>query len=155
MPKEKIEKNEEEEIKSVPFLVYFKGFLLVGAILFGMFFLSKAAEHQDFSSTKNKSATLSSISKLQDSFSKEEIQKQIDHEIRTNQAYKDTVNVIENKRDEVLGEATKAAEQVSEQAKQTIFDYVYQHTVGVILEHLIKQMPSDQKEKLIENVSDK
>lgn len=149
MPKQK---NEEEEPKSVPFLVYFKGFVLISAVVFGMFFLSRAAEQNNKETDISKSATLSSISKLQESVTKENIQKTIDNEIRTNQMYKDTVEVIEGKRNEVLGEATKAAEVATEKAKNTFFDYVYEHTVGAVIKRVVEQMPEDQKEKLIEDV---
>ncbi|HRN70899.1 MAG TPA: hypothetical protein PLS49_07005 [Candidatus Woesebacteria bacterium] len=149
MPKQK---NEEEEPTTVPFLVYLKGFILIGAIIFGMFFLNRAAEYNNKQADISKSATLSSLSNFQESFTKENIQKTIDNEIRTNQMYKDTVDVIAGKRDEVLGEATKAAEIATEKAKDTFFDYVYEHTVGAVIKRVVEQMPEDQKEKLIEEV---
>lgn len=145
---------EDEEPKTVPFLVYLKGFILVIAIVFGMFFLSRAAEQHATSKKETKSATLTSLSKLQESLSKEKIQEQIDNEIRTNEKYKDTLYFLEGKRDQVLGEATKAAEQATEQAKQTFFDYVYEHTVGAVIKRVVEQMPEDQKEKLIEEVQE-
>lgn len=146
---------EEEEPKSVPFLVYLKGFILIGSILFGMFFLSRAAETQQNDSDKPvESVTLSSISQLKESLSKEKMQEQLEHEMRTNEGYKKTVSLIEEKRDEVLGEATKAAEQATDKAKDTFFDYMYEHTVGAVIKRVVEQMPEDQKEKLIEEVQE-
>lgn len=146
---------EEEEPQSVPFLVYVKGFILVGAIIFGMFFLNRAAQQNDISQKKaSGSATLNSLSKLQESVSKEKIQEQIDHEIRTNETYKEAVNLIEDKRDVVLGEATKAAEQATDKAKDTFFNYMYEHTVGAVIKRVVEQMPEEQKEKLIEEVQE-
>ncbi len=144
----------QEEPQSVPFLVYVKGFLLVGSILFGMFFLSHAAERQQASTGETKSVTLSSLQKLKESFTKEKIQEQIDHEIRTNESYKETIEVIEIKRDEVMGEATKAADTAVQTGKEAFFDYLYEHTVGAVMERVIEQMPEDQKERLIEKVQE-
>lgn len=149
MPKKE---PEVEEPQTVPFLVYLKGFLLVIAVLFGMFFLSQASKQQSNSDKKVESVTLSSIYNLKDSITKEKIQNQIEHEMRTNDRYKDTVSLIEDKTDEVLGEATKAAEQAKNQAKKTFFDYMYEHTVGAVIKRVVEQMPEEQKEKLIEEV---
>lgn len=149
MPKKE---PEVEEPQTVPFLVYLKGFLLVIAVLFGMFFLSQASKQQSNSDKKVESVTLSSIYNLKDSITKEKIQNQIEHEMRTNDRYKDTVSLIEDKTDEVLGEATKAAEQAKNQAKKTFFDYMYERTVGAVIKRVVEQMPEEQKEKLIEEV---
>ncbi len=145
--------QEEDEPKSVPFLVYLKAFFLVGAIAFGMSFLSKAAERQQLEK-KDSQKEASSSSSLRTYFSKEKIQEKIDNEIRTNEAYKYTVNAIETQRDRVLGEATKAADMVIEKSKQTFFDYVYEHTVGAVIEQMVERMPEEQKEKLLEKVEE-
>lgn len=155
MAEQSKEEKKQEEPESVPFLVYVKGFVLVGAILFGMFFLSRAAENQPKQATSaTESATLHSLSQLKNSFSKEKIQEQINHEMRTNESYKETVEILESKRNEVMGEATKAADQAVESGKNAFFDYMYENTVGALMERFIEQMPEDQKEKLIEKVQE-
>ena len=146
----KLKKVEEEEPASVPFLVYLKAFFLISAIIVGMFFLSRAAEKAKLEKKQENGISLPHSLDL--SKAKEGIQDQIDHEIRTNEVYKKTVDTIEDKRDEVLGEATKAADVLVEKSKQTFFDYMYEHTVGAVIEKMIEQMPKEQKEKLIERV---
>jgi len=144
--------QEDDEPQSVPFLVYLKAFFLVGAIVFGMFFLSRAAEREKLAEQKSKGISVPSSIDLSDA--KKSLQEQIDHEIRTNDKYNTAVELIENQRERVLGEATKATDTLVENSKQTFMDYMYEHTVGFVVEKMIEQMPEEQKDKLIEKVDE-
>jgi hypothetical protein len=53
-----------------------------------------------------------------------------------------------------LGEASRAATKATEKAKKSIFDYLYEHTLGAVMQDLIQKMPEDQKKRLIEKVSE-
>ncbi len=148
------EKKEKkaEEVK-VPFLVYVKAFFLIFVIVFGMFILSRVAESKRQTQKKSEpSLILSSSKKFINSLTKENIQKGIQEEIRTNETYKGAVEQINKSTDQVLGEASKAAESVIDESKDTIKNTVYEYTVEKFIMSLIEKLPESSKKRIEVNV---
>lgn len=147
MSESKKEKIEEEA--RVPFLVYLKAFFLIFAVVFGMFILSRVAESKRQAQKKSEpSFILSSSKKLLNSLTKENFQKGIQEEIRTNETYKNAVKTIDKSTDQVLGEASKAAENVIDESKDTIKNTVYQYTVEKMIMGLIESLPEKSKKRI-------
>ncbi len=149
---EKKKEKKEEELK-VPFLVYLKAFFLVFAVVFGMFILSRAVENKRQTQKKSEpSLIFTSSKKLVNSLTKENLQKGIQDEIRTNEAYKNAVETIDKSTDQVLGEASKAAESVIDESKDTIKNTVYEYTVEKMIMGLIDSLPEQSKKRIEVNV---
>ncbi len=153
-PLKDIKKKEKlEEEVTVPFMVYLKGFFLVAVVLIGMFMISTAAKNR--STTKSQeslSDRLPTKEELAQTFSKDAIQKKISDEIRTNEAYHDTVETVQKQSDVVLGEATKAATTVIEESKEMVTDQIYEYTYGKIVESMLNALPERQKELLLQRM---
>lgn len=141
-PKEK--KQKEPAKPSI--LVYLKVIFLTAIILFGVIVLNNLANRQNQDESEN---TEVGIQKL---FSGDEIKKAFDREMRTNDAYKTASSELNKTTSDVLGEATRIKDQALEQGKEFVTDYVYQQTVGAMIESMINRLPEQQKEKILENV---
>lgn len=141
-----------EEVK-IPFLVYIKALFLLFIIVFGMLILSRVADSKRQSQKKSEpSQLLSSSKKLVQGLTKENIQKEIQEEIRTNDTYKQAVETIGESTDTVLGEASKAAENVIDESKDTIKNTVYEYTVEKFIMNLIEKLPENSKKRIEVNV---
>lgn len=148
------EKKEKkvEELK-VPFLVYLKAFFLIFVVVFGMFILSRVADSKRQTQKKSEpSQILSSSKKLVQGLTKENFQKEIQEEIRTNDTYKKAVETIDEGTETVLGEASKAAESVIDESKDTIKNTVYEYTVEKMIMGLIDSLPEKSKKRIEVNV---
>jgi hypothetical protein len=149
--KEKKEKKPEEV--TVPFLVYLKAFFLLFAVVFGMFILNKVAKSKQQTQKKSEpSLIFSSTKKLVNGLTKENIQNGIQEEIRTNETYKNAVKTLDKGTDQVLGEASKAAETVIDESKDTIKNTVYEYTVEKMIMGLIDSLPENSKKRIEVNV---
>jgi hypothetical protein len=153
LKKTKKVREEEEEELTVPFLVYFKGLFLLLIILSGMVLFQRVSSEAGKDSKKqDTSSSISFTEGLKKRVSKEQLAATFENEVKTNVYYNQAVSKIEKEREYVLGEATKAATQVVKKGQKYFFDYVYDATLGKLMEQMIKQMPDDAQERLIKKV---
>lgn len=127
-------------------LVYLKVIFLTAIILFGVIVLNSLAKRQNQDQTN---ADTSSIANL---FSGKNIKQALDQEVRTNDAYKTASSELSKTTAYVLGEATRIKDQALEQGKGYVSDYVYEQTVGTMIENMIQRLPERQRDKVLKNV---
>ncbi|CAN5230138.1 hypothetical protein BH09PAT2_BH09PAT2_02790 [soil metagenome] len=132
------------EYNSISFMVYFKGFFLLALVLVGIVFVNKLSKRNIVEAQPAmQSATQSSLIALKNS-AKTYMQENINKD--------GVVKSLENTSGQVMGEATRAANIVVEKTTDTITDYVYQHTLDVVIVTLIEKIPDRQKSIFIENL---
>ncbi|MBP7967535.1 hypothetical protein KAZ66_04655 [Candidatus Woesebacteria bacterium] len=140
MPRQK-EEDELIEDKSISFMVYFKGFFLLALVFVGMFMINRLSEKPSAKEPAPvHSATQKSLVSLKntaETYMKEHVQKE--------GLYKS----LENTSGQVMGEATAAADLVVEKATDTVADYLYKHTLEVVVVTLIEKFPERQKDLFI------
>src|SRR3989339_579459 len=132
----------EKKVKQPPkasILVYSKVIFLTAIILFGVFILNNLAKKQNNTLSENQE---SGIQKL---FSGKDIKQALDKEVRTNEAYKSATSELNRTTSEVLGEATRIKDQALNQGKEFVTDYVYEQTVGSMIESMVNRLPERQK----------
>jgi len=139
------EKKEKEPAKP-SLLVYLKVIFLTTIILFGVFVLNNLAKRQSLDQTNFGESSIANV------FSGKNIKKALEQEVRTNDAYKSASSELNKTTANVLGEATRIKDQALEQGKEFVTDYVYEQTVGSMVENMINRLPERQKEKILENV---
>ena len=139
------EKKVKESAKP-SLLVYLKVIFLTAIILFGVIVLNSLAKRQ------NQDQTNSGESSIANLFSGKNLKQALDQEVRTNDAYKTASSELNKTTSNVLGEATKIKDQALEQGKEYVTDYVYEQTVGTMIESMINRLPERQREKILENV---
>ena len=140
MPRQK-EEDELIEDKSISFMVYFKGFFLLALVFVGMFMINRLSEKPSAKEPAPvQSATQKSLVSLKntaETYMKEHVQKE--------GLYKS----LENTSGQVMGEATAAADLAVEKATDTVADYLYKHTLEVVVVTLIEKFPERQKDLFI------
>jgi|GEM_PF-5675361 len=141
-PQEK--KRKDQPQPSV--LVYLKVIFLTAIILFGVIVLNNLAKRQ------NQDRTNSGESGIANLFSGKNIRDALDKEVRTNDAYKTATSELNKTTSDVLGEATRMKDEALNQGKEFVTDYVYEQTVGTMVESMINRLPERQKTKVLENV---
>ncbi len=127
-------------------LVYLKVIFLTAIILFGVIVLNSLAKRQ------NQDQTNSGESGIVNLFSGKNIKQALDQEVRTNDAYKTASSELNKTTSNVLGEATKIKDQALEQGKEYVTDYVYEQTVGTMIESMINRLPERQRDKVLKSV---
>lgn len=127
-------------------LVYLKVIFLTAIILFGAIVLNSLAKRQNQGESENPE------SGIQNLFSGDGVKKAFDREMRTNDAYKTASSELNKTTSNVLGEATKIKDQALEQGKEYVTDYVYEQTVGTMIESMINRLPERQRDKVLKNV---
>ncbi|NCS97919.1 MAG: hypothetical protein GW762_05000, partial [Candidatus Pacebacteria bacterium] len=85
-------------------------------------------------------------------FTGKNIKEALDNEVRTNDAYKTASSELNKTTANVLGEATRIKDQALEQGKEFVTDYVYEQTVGSMVENMINRLPERQRDKVLKNV---
>jgi len=139
------EKKEKEPAKP-SLLVYLKVIFLTTIILFGVIVLNNLAKRQ------NQDQTNSGESGVANLFTGKNIKEALDNEVRTNDAYKTASSELNKTTANVLGEATRIKDQAVEQGKEFVTDYVYEQTVGSMVENMINRLPERQRDKVLKNV---
>ena len=139
------EKKEKEPAKP-SLLVYLKVIFLTTIILFGVIVLNNLAKRQ------NQDQTNSGESGVANLFTGKNIKEALDNEVRTNDAYKTASSELNKTTANVLGEATRIKDQDVEQGKEFVTDYVYEQTVGSMVENMINRLPERQRDKVLKNV---
>ena len=139
------EKNVKEPAKP-SLLVYLKVIFLTTIILFGVIVLNNLAKRQ------NQDQTNSGESGVANLFTGKNIKEALDNEVRTNDAYKTASSELNKTTANVLGEATRIKDQAVEQGKEFVTDYVYEQTVGSMVENMINRLPERQRDKVLKNV---
>jgi len=139
------EKKEKEPAKP-SLLVYLKVIFLTTIILFGVIVLNNLAKRQ------NQDQTNSGESGVANLFTGKNIKEALDNEVRTNDAYKTASSELNKTTANVLGEATRIKDQALEQGKEFVTDYVYEQTVGSMVENMINRLPERQRDKVLKNV---
>ncbi|MFA9289120.1 MAG: hypothetical protein ACEQSA_04545 [Weeksellaceae bacterium] len=137
----------EEEVVGPPSpLVYVKAVFLLLIIVGGLLGIEQAAK-------RNSRYTQKEVPKielnLQDNAAVEDTVEQ------GRDLLDDTMDLAEEQKEMVLGEATEVAASATASVKESMMDYVYENTVEVVIQKMIEQLPEKQREEFIEEVSAK
>jgi len=146
-----LSKDEKEKKRFLTPMVYLKALFLIVLTVFGMVVLSRLSGGIA-RNEPGEPETIKSIKNIQETLTGDEIAQAIDTEIRTNETYKSTINTARQKSDEVLGEAVKLKDQAIQDSKDYISDYLYEQTVGSMINGLLEKLPDRQKEKVLQNI---
>ena len=143
------DKEEDKLIEdnSVSGMVYLKGFFLIALILFGMLFVNDIS--------KRTTAHTGAIAQSQTVSVIKNVQTQSKKYITDNFQKEGFVKGLEKTSNQVLGEATQAAELAVDKTTDTVSDYFYENTLEILINNLIEKLPERQKKQFIDRFCEK